>query len=258
MNRALFRSAGLILVSFFLLAATASRAAEGGGIALGVDASVRLALVFMDGIMVVYDESSTEYRNRTREGLEQTESVVSAVIADVSGRDKAAGAGLQEAWDQVRGSMLGGGDFGEGQLQTGYDAKVHADFDTNMQHLRAEVERLYGLREKRATLGIRTQVLAANVISSYVKVAGAPFGAYTDSYNTEGADVESQVRELDALLGELRTRVKADKEKSGQLAGLLAKWQFIRTSILKSSTQSTPFIVYKHGGDIIRGLSAFR
>lgn len=257
MHRPFQALAHCFLAFCLVVLSTGVRAAE-GGITLGADASIRLALVFMDGIMLVYDEASSEYRNRTREGLEGTEGLMASVIADVSARDAAAGGALRESWVQIKGSMLGGKEFGPGQLQTGYDAKVHADFDTSMQLARAEIERLYGLREKRAPLGIRTQVLVANVISGYVKVAGAPFGAYTDSYNTEGADVETQVREVDALFAELRARHKDDKEKSQKLAGLVAKWQFIRTSILKSSTQSTPFIAYKHGGDIIRGLSSFR
>lgn len=243
-----------LLLAFLSAPATAAE----GNVPLARDVTMRLALVFMDGIMLVYDESAPEYRERVRQGIADAEEPVRALIADVALKDEAAAAGLAENWRISRGSMLGGQGFGEGVAATGYDAKVHADFDNNMQRLLQEIEKAYGLRKPASPVEIRAHVMVARVVAGYVKVAGAPFGAYTDSFNTGEEDLETQVGRVDKALAEMVQKYRNDSARAAQLRALDAKWQFIRTTILKSGSQSTPFIVYKHGGDIIRGLAGYR
>ncbi|MFP5383875.1 MAG: hypothetical protein ACLGHG_07380 [Gammaproteobacteria bacterium] len=248
------------LVAWALLLAfmSAPAVAAEGGVPLARDVTIRLALIFMDGIMVVYDESAPEYRERVRKGMTDAEDPVRELIAEVGKKDEVAAAGMTDNWRIVQGALLGGDGFGDGVAATGYDARVHADFDNNMQRLLQEIEKVYGLRRPAAPIEVRAHVMAARVVAGYVKVAGAPFGAYTDSFNTGEEDLETQVGRVDKALVEMVQKYGKDKARAAQLRVLGAKWQFIRTTILKSGSQSTPFIVYKHGGDIIRGLAEYR
>lgn len=232
--------------------------AADGGVALARDVTARLSLVFMDGIMLVYDESAAEYRERVRTGMADAEGPVRTLIAEIAQKDEAAASGLTENWRISRGSMLGGEGFGPGMADSGYDAKVHADFDSSMQRIFSEIDRLYGLRKQATPVEVRAHAMVARVVAGYVKVAGAPFGAYTDSFGSGEEALEAQVDRVDKSLAEITRKYGKDQARSAQLRALGAKWQFIRTTILKSGSQSTPFIVYKHGGDIIRGLAEFK
>lgn len=228
-------------------------------IQLAREATMNLQLLLSEVVMLSYDESAEEYRTRTRDQIAVVDGQLPKLLADAAGRDAAVGAAMTEHWRVAKGSLLGGSkEFGQGLIKTGYDAKVHADVDNALQRLLAEIDRQYKLRDSSTPLAVRTHVLATRAIGSYIKAAGSPFGSYSDSFNTDEDSLDEYVLKVDAALAELRKANQKDAAANERLSRVNAKWQFIRVAILNASKQSTPFIVYKHGGDVTRELATFK
>ena len=246
------------LLAFALFAGGALPAsASTGGAAAARDLYVQLCQLSMEVSMMVYDETSDVYRKQARAAEAALQEPAAAVVKDLSAQDAAAGAGAAENFRVMHGSMVGGGEFGEGLLNSGYEAKPHGDYDDNLQQLLAALDKGYNFLGAGSSVETRAYVLVARTVSAYVRMSASPFGSYTASFNTEDSDLTKQVTRVDAVLAELAKKHAADKEKSQRVKRVNAKWQFIRTTILKAGSQATPFIVYRHGGDIMRELKAF-
>lgn len=245
-----------MLALAMLLPAVSAHAETASGAALARDVVVRVQQLRMEVSMMVYDETTESYRKQARTLLDEIDAPLQSAVQELNSRDAASAAAVADSWKTIRGSLVGGKDFGKGMLNTGYDAKVHGDIDTGMQTLTGNLEKAWKLADKSvSTPEARASLLAAKIVSNYVQVAGAPFGAYTMSANADDSDPGKLVTQMDEALQELTAKYASDKEKAQKLKGIAARWQFIRIAILKTGKQATPFIVYRHGGDIIRDLS---
>lgn len=245
-------------VALLALAATgASPAFAATGAALARDVTVQVYELRMEVAMMTYDETSDSYAKDAAKILGTMAAPMDALVKELAAKDATAGATARGNWQAVNGALAGGGEWGEGILKTGYDSRVSAEFDDNSQQIMFAVDKAWSLTGSAATPEARTLVLAARTVANYVQVSASPFGAYTSSFNSEDTDLNKLVPRVDAALGELLKKYAADSEKSARLKRVNAKWQFIRTTILKAGKQATPYIVYKHGGDIIDELKTF-
>lgn len=242
-----------LLVAVTTLAGAPALAADAATLARQV--AVQTYQVRIETAMRVYDEGTSEYRQRARDGLDALSGPMDTLLKDLAGRDATAGAAAATHWREMSGALRGSRDHGAGILATGYDARVYADFDDNGQQLMVLIDKTYKLGE--GTPEQRAWLLAARVVANYILVSANPFGSYTASFNTDDSDLEGMVTRLDKALAELARKHAANAEQAQRIKKLSTKWQFIRTTILKAGSQATPYIVYKHGGDIIRELQAF-
>lgn len=234
-----------------------ARAADLTGTALAREVAVELFLLRMETSMIVYDDTTDAHVKKAKVLLDAVTPQVDACVRELAGRDATASAAVKENWRIVRLSLLGGGNFGQGIFRIGYDAATHGYFDDNAQQMHAALDKAWSLTGGEATLESRALFMAANTVSSYIQDSANPFGSYTNSFNTEESDLNALVGKLDGLLGDMTKKYRANREQADRLRRVVAKWQFIRTTILKAGQQSTPTIVYKHGGDIVRELKAF-
>lgn len=247
----------LVLATGLVAGAPDARAADASGATLARDITVKITLLANETTMIIYDEAAQEYRDRARAGVEALAPLVAALAAEQRRQDAARAAMLVDQWRLTEGALLGSKDIGDGMIKAGYDPRMHSEFETGKQKLLAEIDRLYRLLDPSSPVETRANLLVAQVVANYIQGAGTPFGSYTESYNAENVDLNGQVAKADAALAELARKYKDNREKTAKLQRLNAKWQFIRTTIRKASSQSTPFIVYKHGGDIVRELAGF-
>ncbi|MFZ5723861.1 MAG: hypothetical protein ACOY33_09395 [Pseudomonadota bacterium] len=247
-----------VLAAVAGLSCFSAPALAASGAALARDVVVQVHEVGMEVSMMVYDESSEIYRRQARARLDGLDAPMKQVLAELGTRDAAQAAAATEYWRMIQGSLKGGRDFGAGILNTGYEAKIHGDFDASSQQLTDLLTKAWKLLEKNNAPEARAELLAAKIVSNYVQISGSPFGSFTLSSNTDDSDLAKGVAQLDALLAELAVKYEKDKEKLAKLKRIGAKWQFIRTTILKAGSQATPYIVYKHGGDIMRELATLR
>jgi len=245
---------GCALLVFF---SGVAAAAELSGAALAREASVQMYLLRIETSMIVYDETSDVYVKQARALLEGADASIKSCVRELAKTDAATAASVAENWRVVGLTLRGGGEFGDGIFNIGYDAATHGYFDDNAQKLHDTLEKTYGLSGGKASLESRAYLLAARTVANYIQASANPFGSYTNSFNTEDSDTNVLVTRLDKELAELATKYRNDKERSEKARRINAKWQFIRTTILKVGKQSTPMIVYKHGGDIIRELKTF-
>ncbi len=234
----------------------------GGRTAQAADAAVEARQVAVQTYQVrietamrVYDEGTSEYRQRAGTALDSLAGPMDALLKDLAARDATAGAAAMAHWREMSGALRGSRDHGPGILASGYDARVYADFDDNSQQLMVILDKAYKLGEGAPEQ--RAWLLAARVVANYILMSASPFGSYTASFNTEDSDLDAMVLRLDKALAELARKHAANPEQAQRIKKLTTKWSFIRTTILKAASQSTPYIVYKHGGDIIRELQAF-
>lgn len=237
-----------------MLAMPAARAAEGGA-TLARDVSVALYGLAGEVSMAMYDDTNPAFAKQARVRLEQMKPQVEAALQELAKIDAAAGTAGQESWQRLHDALVGGGDFGEGLLATGYDAKVHGDFDEGVQQINAALGKAWKQDEGSGSVEGRAYVLSAKTVAAYIKASASPFGSYTNSFNDD-TDPVKLVARLDTAIAELSGKYKGNKENGPKVARVAAKWQFIRTTILKVGKQSTPLIVYKHGGDIVRDLKS--
>lgn len=235
----------------------AAQAADGGA-ALARDVVVKLRALSTEVSMVAYDETTDTYRKQARTRLDELDAPMQAAVDELKTRDAAGAAAIADSWRVMRGSLKGGREFGPGLLNTDYDAKVHGDFDTGSQTVTTTLDNAWKLSDPAASpLEARAELLASKLVANYVQIAGAPFGSFTMSMNSDDSDLGKGVAQLDLMLTELNTKYGQDADKSASLKRIAAKWQFIRTALLKAGKQSTPSIVYKHGNDIVRELATF-
>ena len=246
--------ASLAAVAMLFSLSPAATAADGGA-ALAREVSVELYGLSGEVAMAMYDDTNPAFAKQARAQLDQMKPQVESALQELSKVDAAAGTASRESWQRIHDALVGGGDYGEGLLATGYDAKVHGDFDEGVQQVNAALGKAWKLDDTAGPVESRAYVLAAKTIASYIKASASPFGSYTNSFNDD-TDPVKLVARLDTLVAELSGKYKGDKEKGQKVARVAAKWQFIRTTILKVGKQSTPLIVYKHGGDIVRDLKS--
>lgn len=246
-------AAATLLVAATALTGHTARAADAAAEARQV--AVHTYQVRIETAMRVYDEGTTEYRQRASAALDALGGPMDALLKDLAGRDATAGAAATTHWREMSGALRGSRDHGAGILASGYDARVYADFDDNSQQLMVLIDKAYKLGEGAPEQ--RAWLLAARVVANYILMSASPFGSYTASFNTDDSDLDALVAQLDKALAELARKHAANAGQAQRIKKLTTKWQFIRTTILKAGSQSTPYIVYKHGGDIIRELQAF-
>lgn len=250
-----FQRGLLVLLAFWL--AGAASASEQDGRALALEVAVQMLQLRTQTSMIVYDETTDIYTKQARTQLEQAGLVVDACVKDLAEKDAAAAASIKENWRVIRRSLLGGDELGAGIFNIGYDAATHGYFDDNAQRMFETLDKAYGLTAPEVGVEARAYLLAARTVANYTQASASPFGSFTNSFNNEDADLNVLVTRLDAAMIELGKKYRADKEKSAKAKKINAKWQFIRTTILKVGKQSTPLIVYKHGGDIVRELKTY-
>ena len=254
MSRKLLTSLAVLAA---LLTGGPALAAERSGAALALDVAVQMFQLRTETSMIVYDETTDVYKKQAAIVLAAAAPSVEASIKDLTAKDAAAGAAVKENWRVIRRSLAGGDEFGPGIFSIGYDAATHGYFDDNAQKMHETLDKTYALSAAEAKVEARAYLLAARTVATYIQASASPFGSYTNSFNTEDSDLTVLVTRLDSAVADLNKKYRSDKEKGEKAKRINAKWQFIRTTILKVGKQSTPMIVYKHGGDIVRELKTF-
>lgn len=243
----------LATVLFFLVLWPAAAAAQAPANApAAMETLVLLQRIGMDVALMEYDEANPEYRASVRGSMQAIEAPMAAVLAELA----KAGAEAAEApalWKTAREAVLGGPGVGKGLLVTGYDAKVNSDFISSARALAEMIEKAWAF-DQTATPEQRAWLLASKIVSNYTQVAAAAFGSYTYSANDDESDFPALVARLDKLLAQLAKQHAGNADEALRLRKLTSKWQFIKPTILKVGNQSTPFIVYKHGLDIVAAL----
>lgn len=235
-----------------------SAAAPAGAAAAARDAAARIDLLRMDSAMMVYDETTGEYGVRARRALDELAPLLEGIARDVSAADAEAGASINEQWQLLRDSLLGGGEFAQGMLEAGYDASQHGYFGAAAQELDQRLAKLQAA-DTVMTEEERAWVLATDTIAGYVQSAASPFGSYTGSFNSgEDSDPAIQVQRVDDALQALLKKYHADTARADKVRDIQVKWRFIRPAILLSGKKAMPNIVYRHGNAVIAALAALR
>lgn len=231
-----------LLAGLFLLCSGAVSAATDEARLL-----MQLESFYSDEMMMIYDETDQAANKLVRSSLAALEEPVQAWLGELEAADAELARKARNNWAIVKRGI----DDGKrgGMTNTGYDAPVHAE-------VQLAVREISGVLQQRGRLdklggGAGAALRASRVVKDYLEASATPFGSYTASANESDADLPAQVNALDSALAELGKSVAGDAERAEAFRRVNAKWQFIRGTVLRVGSQSTPFIVYRYGREIV-------
>ena len=244
-----------ILASAGICLCTATAAAMDRGAAVAL--SVEFARLDMDTTMMLYDEHDERVQLALTKRIAAMDPQIATMVAEATPADAEAAARDAENWATIR-RAIAGADGSSGMVDSGYDAQAFAEYRTAIGELQRALVVANRLDEG-GTPAEQALLLAARIMAVYIRIAGSPFGSYSDNNDDSiNDDLGKMSTRLDGLLAALATARADDPAASTTLKGVAMKWRFIRSSILQYTRQSTPTIVYLHGTDVINGLAKLR
>lgn len=210
-----------------------------------------LYLLIAETSMVSADQEPDLHAARAKEVLRRLEDSMPPAIAAIAGQDSERAAELKSQWNDLRSAYAGTPFMAAFREQT-YDINLSGRYTTGASVLLAALDPVATTETARSPV----QALkwrALKTIVSYLQITTGIVGGTAFSANDQDNDLPAGVAAVDKGLDELK-RKYAGKPQATTLQGAISRWQFIKPTLLKSSGQSTPYIVYMHGLKVVQSL----
>ena len=237
----------LLALAALPLAAGNALAADASPLAVATDIYALVAETTMVSVEVDPDKHAA----MAVKILQRLDTTVPVAITAIADNDAARAADLTMNWEDMK-SAYQGESFAIAFRENSYDTNLTARYMSGSDALLmafdpAATKAAANSPEQQ----VRLRVL--KTITSYLKTSTGIVGGTSQSANDLDNDVPAGVAAVDKGLAELKQKY-AGKPQAAALKATTARWSFLRPALLKSSNQSTPFIVYTHGVGVARSL----
>ncbi|WP_162925698.1 hypothetical protein [Isoalcanivorax indicus] len=199
-------------------------------------------LLITEASMMNYDVDNDSRADQVRDRLESLDPEMQQWLATLPAAERTR---LGDDWRGLRKAMLGDND-GAG-LVHGYDGYLQSVYTLHRDSLRRAL--LQAADEEAEGDLSETCVQMMRILASYMNVAANPFGGFALSFEDKDTDLARLVTEMDAHWERLLRQETVPTVRSAH-----TKWQFIRSSILRATEESLPFIVSYQSRQILAQL----
>lgn len=230
-----------------LLATGTASAADASPLAVASD----LYTLIAETTMVIADQDANTHADKARELLARLDGTLPAAIAAVAGNDAEHAAELKSQWEDLK-SAYDGEPFAVAFREKTYDTNLTARYTSGSDALLMALDSTASAEAAKSPVQ-DVRLRALKTISSYMLVSTGIVGGTSMSANDKDNDLPSGVAAVDKGLADLKARY-AGKPEAAVLKDASTRWQFLRPTFLKTSGQSTPYIVYVHGLGMVHAL----
>lgn len=237
-----------VLAGLLLLTSAAAQAAGPAATALSV--STDLYMLIAETTMVTADQQPDEHAGRAKDILSRLQTSVPGVLSGL--KDRAQADELKAQWEELL-TAYEGKPFMVAFRESTYDTSLTARYTAGSGALLMALDEA-ATREAGATPVKRVQFRALKTLSAYLLLSTGIVGGTAFSANDKDNDIPSGVAAVDKGLAELKQQL-AGKPEAATLQRAATRWQFLRPTLLKTSGQSTPYIVYTHGLSVVQTLA---
>lgn len=213
--------------------------------------STDLYTLIAETSMVTADQEPDIHAAKAKEVLDRLRvSVPVALAATV--KDPGQKGELDAQWQDLL-SAYAPTPFGSAFRENSYDTNLTARYSSGAGAVLLALEAEANAQAAKSPL-TQVRLRAMKTLSSYLQLSTGIVGGTSFSANDTDNDIPSGVAAVDKGLAELKKQY-AGKPEAAALQRAASRWQFLRPTLLKSSGQSTPFIVYTHGQAMVQALA---
>lgn len=232
------------LLAGLLLCCTSAAPAQAPATPNSLDMAGQLALLIADVGMMHYEPDNGAHVDEVNTRMQRLSPLMDRYLAAQPAAERSR---LTPEWRAMRVLLLG--DNSQAGLVNGYDSYLHATYSAHRDILRDAI--LRAARQQAQGVPEQAYLQMARILSGYMLVAASPFGSFAMSTEDEDADLGKLSRDMDALW----PQVLADAPAQSPLRDAQTKWLFIRGSVLRATEESLPYIVSRHGRQILLTLA---
>lgn len=232
------------LLAGLLLCCTSAVLAQTPATPNSLDMAGQLALLIADVGMMHYEPDNGAHVDEVNTRMQRLSPLMDRYLAAQPSAERSR---LTPEWQAMR-TLLLGDNTGAG-LVDGYDSYLHATYSAHRDILREAIIR--AARQQARGVPEQATLQMARILSGYMLVAASPFGSFAMSSEDEDADLSRLSQDMDSLWQELL----ADAPAQSPLRDAHTKWLFIRSSVLRATEESLPYIVSRNGRQILLALA---
>ena len=236
----------LVLLAGLGLIAAPAMAADTSALAVTTDLHALIA----ETTLVTADQDPDLHADRAKVALDRLRVSVPAALATVI-KDPAQKGELDAQWADLL-TAYEGTPFAVAFRENSYDTNLTARYSSGAGSILLALEPAATAQTAKSPVAqVRLRVM--KTLSAYLQLSTGIVGGTSFSAN-EDNDIPAGVAAVDKGLTALKKQY-AGKPEAATLQRAISRWQFLRPTMLKSSGQSTPFIVYTHGQAVVQALT---
>lgn len=237
----------VLMAGLGLAAAQAAAATDTSALAVSSDLHALIA----ETTLVTADQEPDLHADRAKTVLERLRVSVPAALAAVV-KDPGQKSELEAQWADLL-TAYEGTPFAVAFRENSYDTNLTARYSAGSGSILLALEPAAAAQAAKSPVA-QVRLRAMKTLSSYLQLSTGIVGGTSFSANDEENDIPSGVAAVDKGLAALKKQY-AGKPEAATLQRAISRWQFLRPTLLKSSGQSTPFIVYTHGQAVVQALA---
>ncbi|MFZ5723494.1 MAG: hypothetical protein ACOY33_07515 [Pseudomonadota bacterium] len=243
---AVLRPASLLLGACLLVAAAGSAHAS------ALHALSDLYVLIAETSMITADQEPDAHAARAQETQRRLDGTLPPAVQALAGDDPQREAELLGQWQEVK-NAYAGKPFAVAFRENSYDIAATARYTSGANALLQALDPAATAEAKQSPVST-VRLRALKTIVSYLQISTGIVGGTAFSANDADNDIPAGVAAVDKGLAELQQQYQGKPEMAA-LQRARTRWQFLRPTLLKTSGQSTPYIVYAHGLKVVAALA---
>lgn len=241
------RARDLVLIAGLSLIAATAPAADNSALTVTTDLHALIA----EMTLVMADQEPDLHADKASTALDRLRVSVPAALTAFGPKDPGQLAELNDQWQDLL-SAFEGAPFAAAFRENSYDTNLTARYTSGTGSVLTALAPAAAAQAAKSPAA-QVRLRAMRTLSSYLQMSTGIVGGTSFSAN-EDNDIPAGVAAVDKGLAALKQQY-AGKPEAATLQRAISRWQFLRPTLLKSSGQSTPYIVYTHGQAVVQALA---